>query len=83
MCFRAPLRVLARGLPTKSDRHERGPSKEMSLHRATDRDAADPCSLSRIWGSIHPPADDIPGRLIGERIGIDAFRLPISHDGLR
>ena len=30
-------------------------------------------SLSRIWGGIHPPVDDIPGRLIGEKIGISAF----------
>ncbi len=54
---------------------ERGPSRPMVLQWATYRDAADQCSLSRIWGGIHPPADDIPGRLIGERIGRNAFRL--------
>ena len=54
---------------------ERGPSVDMVLQWATYRDAADQCSLSRIWGGIHPPVDDIPGRLIGERIGRDAFRL--------
>ena len=43
--------------------------------RATYRDASDQCSLSRIWGGIHPPADDIPGRLIGEQIGIESFKL--------
>ena len=52
---------------------ERGPSVDMVLQWATYRDAADQCSLSRIWGGIHPPADDIPGRLIGARIGEDAF----------
>ena len=52
---------------------ERGPSVDMVLQWATYRDAADQCSLSRIWGGIHPPADDIPGRLIGARIGRDAF----------
>ena len=52
---------------------ERGPSVDMVLQWATYRDAADQCSLSRIWGGIHPPADDIPGRLIGARIGKDAF----------
>ena len=57
---------------------ERGPSVDMVLQWATYRDAADQCSLSRIWGGIHPPADDIPGRLIGERIGRDAFRLAKS-----
>ena len=30
-------------------------------------------------GGIHPPADDIPGRLIGARIGRDAVRLASSH----
>ena len=54
---------------------ERGPSVDMTLQWATYRDAADQCSLSRIWGGIHPPADDIPGRLIGARVGRDAFRF--------
>jgi len=39
---------------------------------ATYRDAADQCSLSRIWGGIHPPMDDMPGRLMGEVIGVKA-----------
>lgn len=52
---------------------EKGPSMDVTLQWATYRDAADQCSLSRIWGGIHPPCDDIPGRLIGERIGKDAF----------
>jgi len=43
------------------------------LQWATYRDASDQTILSRIWGGIHPPADDIPGRLIGEKIGVDAF----------
>ncbi|MCG8370272.1 MAG: vanadium-dependent haloperoxidase [Proteobacteria bacterium] len=54
---------------------EDGPSIDMTLQWATYRDASDQCSLSRIWGGIHPPADDIPGRLIGEQIGIHAFDL--------
>ena len=52
---------------------ENGPSEDVLLQWATYRDASDQCSLSRIWGGIHPPADDIPGRLIGERIGQSAF----------
>lgn len=52
---------------------ERGPSVDMTLQWATYRDASDQCSLSRIWGGIHPPADDIPGRLIGEQVGTTAF----------
>lgn len=52
---------------------EEGPSVDMRLQWATYRDASDQCSLSRIWGGIHPPADDIPGRIIGEKIGKTAF----------
>ena len=51
----------------------------MTLQWATYRDAADQCSLSRIWGGIHPPVDDIPGRVIGERVGNDAFDLAEAH----
>ena len=42
-------------------------------------DAADQCSLSRIWGGIHPPADDTPGRLIGAKVGLDAFSFAKSY----
>lgn len=52
---------------------EDGPSVDVELQWATYRDAADESGLSRIWGGIHPPADDIPGRIIGDVIGIDAF----------
>lgn len=52
---------------------ERGPSVDVTLQWATYRDAADQCSLSRIWGGIHPPGDDIPGRRLGERVGLDAW----------
>ena len=52
---------------------EEGPSVDLVLQWATYRDASDQCSLSRIWGGIHPPADDIPGRIIGEQIGVSAF----------
>ena len=45
----------------------------MKLQWATYKDAADQCSLSRIWGGIHPYIDDIPGRKIGTEIGFDAF----------
>jgi len=53
---------------------EKGPSEEVVLQWATYRDASDQTSLSRIWGGIHPPADDIPGRLMGIDIGFNAFQ---------
>ena len=54
---------------------EDGPSVDVVLQWATYRDAADQCSLSRIWGGIHPPADDLPGRRLGVRLGQDAVAL--------
>jgi len=54
---------------------EEGPSVDMTLQWATYRDASDQTSLSRLWGGIHPPADDMPGRIIGQQIGVDAFSL--------
>ena len=58
---------------------EEGPSRDITLQWATYRDASDQCSLSRIWGGIHPPADDIPGRLMGEKIGIAAFEYAQTY----
>lgn len=52
---------------------ERGPSVDVRLQWATYKDAADQSALSRIWGGIHPPADDIPGRRIGKKVGLDAY----------
>lgn len=54
---------------------EDGPSTDVTLQWATYRDASDQCSLSRIYGGIHPPMDDMPGRLIGMKIGPDALRF--------
>jgi hypothetical protein len=51
---------------------EIGPSEDVYLQWATYRDASDQCSLSRIWGGIHPPMDDIAGRHIGIEVGTDA-----------
>ena len=51
---------------------EEGPSVDVTLQWATYQDAADECSLSRIYGGIHPPADDIPGRFMGATMGPDA-----------
>jgi len=52
---------------------EDGPSVPITLQWASYLDAADQCSLSRIWGGIHPPIDDIPGRMIGGQVGVMCF----------
>jgi hypothetical protein len=58
---------------------EEGPSVDVKLQWATYRDASDQCSLSRIWGGIHPPMDDIAGRFIGEKVGKNAFDFAIPY----
>lgn len=54
---------------------EQGPSEAFTLQWATYQDASDQTSLSRIWGGIHPPIDDIRGRIIGDKIGRASFTL--------
>ena len=58
---------------------EDGPSADFELQWATYRDAADQSALSRIWGGIHPPQDDFPGRAIGQVVGVDAFLLAEAY----
>ena len=58
---------------------EEGPSVDVILQWATYRDASDQTSLSRIWGGIHPPADDIPGRFIGQVVAEDTFDFAVPY----
>ncbi len=51
---------------------ETGPSAPITLQWASYRDASNQASISRIMGGIHPPFDDIRGRIIGQQVGIDA-----------
>jgi hypothetical protein len=53
---------------------EEGPSTDVVLQWARYKDAADQSALSRIWGGIHPPQDDLPGRILGQRVGAQTFR---------
>lgn len=55
--------------------HERGPSQTVQLQWATYFDAADQAGLSRLWGGIHPPADDFAGRRAGSIAGKAAWEL--------
>ncbi|MEF3080142.1 FG-GAP-like repeat-containing protein [Winogradskyella poriferorum] len=58
---------------------EEGPSVDVVLQWATYKDASDQTSLSRIWGGIHPPADDIPGRFMGHEIADDTFNFAVPY----
>jgi len=63
---------------------EEGPSVDVTLQWATYQDASDQCSLSRIWGGIHPPQDDFPGRTIGSQLAPIVYELAeeIIHAGV-
>ncbi len=61
---------------------EDGPSQDIVLQWATYHDASDQTSLSRIWGGIHPPADDLPGRLIGQEIARESIARAQSFFGV-
>ncbi|MEX2309632.1 MAG: vanadium-dependent haloperoxidase [Pirellulales bacterium] len=58
---------------------EYGPEADMKLQFATYFDASDQASLSRVFGGIHPPADDFPGRRIGHEVGPAAFALAMRY----
>ncbi len=60
---------------------EEGPSQNVTLQWATYYDASDQTSLSRIWGGIHPPADDIAGRQMGSVVGQRAFEFANTFFG--
>lgn len=55
--------------------NELGPTQPVTLHWASYYDAADQVGLSRIWGGIHPPADDFAGRRVGAQVGQSAWAL--------
>jgi hypothetical protein len=55
--------------------NEQGPSQPVTLQWATYYDAADQVGLSRIWGGIHPPADDFAGRRVGAQCGQAVWNL--------
>lgn len=55
--------------------NEVGPSQPVTLQWASYYDAADQVGLSRIWGGIHPPADDLPGRQVGSQVGKGVWAL--------
>ena len=59
--------------------HEDGPTTDVRLEWATYYDAADQAGLSRLYGGIHFPADDISGRIAGDRVGRDAIGKALTY----
>lgn len=58
---------------------ENGPSTNIELQWATYFDAADQAGLSRLYGGIHVPVDDGPGRIMGSQCGIQAWDEAIKY----
>ncbi len=58
---------------------EQGPSVDVHLQWATYFDAADEAGLSRIYGGIHVPVDDGPGRIVGSLCGKEAWNLATRY----
>jgi hypothetical protein len=52
---------------------ENGPDTAITLQYASFYDEADEAGISRIYGGIHPRADDLPGRIAGQTIGRRSF----------
>lgn len=54
---------------------EKGPSQAVELQYATYFDASDFAGISRIYGGIHPPVDNLTGRRVGSQVGKDVWDL--------
>ena len=54
---------------------EAGPTRPVELQWGTYYDAADQAGLSRLWGGIHVPVDDLTGRRVGAYCGQSAWAL--------
>jgi hypothetical protein len=54
---------------------ERGPLRPLTLQWATYFDASDEAGISRVWGGIHPPIDNLAGRWVGSQVGQAVWAL--------
>ncbi len=62
-------------IPAGDLEFEAGPGEDIVLQWAGYRDAADQAGISRLYGGIHVPADDLGGRIMGAKVGQDAWAL--------
>lgn len=70
-----PGGVHSHTVPNNSLQIDLGPVEDVELQWCSYYDAADQAGRSRIYGGIHPPEDDYPGRHIGSQVGQSAFAL--------
>lgn len=66
-------------VPAGTLEFEYGPSQTITLQWARFFDASDEAGLSRLFGGIHVPADDGPGRIMGSKAGQRAMALAASY----
>jgi hypothetical protein len=59
--------------------HEEGPTADVELQWATYFDASDQAGISRLYGGIHIPQDDVEGRIIGSQVGLGAWDLAQTY----
>jgi hypothetical protein len=57
---------------------EQGPSQDIVLQWATYFDAADEAGLSRLYGGVQVPADDLAGRVLGSSVGQQAWARAVA-----
>jgi len=70
-------------LPQGWSNFEVAPSQPITLQWVRYYDGADEAGISRVWGGIHPRADDVPGRVSGHSVGQRAVRRAFAlFDGL-
>lgn len=62
-------------IPKGSLEFEYGPIEDVKLQWASYYDASDEAGISRLWGGIHVLVDDLPGRVMGSRVGLRAYEL--------
>jgi hypothetical protein len=59
--------------------HEVGPTVDVHLQWASYYDAADQAGISRLYGGIHIPQDDLAGRVVGSEVGLTAWSLARTY----
>jgi hypothetical protein len=68
-------------IPAGSLEFEAGPAEDVVLQWATYADAADQAGISRLYGGIHVPADDVDGRVLGHACGEAAWTKARQYFG--
>ena len=66
-------------IPAEHLEFEGGPDEDIVLQWVSYFDAADEAGLSRLYGGIHVTPDDLPARILGSEVGIDAYELAMLY----